>query len=469
MAVASPSRLDPSEIPELVAKLRAVFDTGVTRPLAWRRQQLEAMRTMLEEREDLFLAALEADLGKPAIEAWAADIGFVINDVEHALKHLDSWTKPKKVRTPLTSLPGKSSIHHEPLGVVLIIGPWNYPVQLVLAPLVGAIAAGNAIVVKPSEVAAATSRALAETVPSYLDSDAIVIVEGAVPETTALLAERWDHIFYTGNGNIGRVVLEAAAKHLTPVTLELGGKSPAIVDRDANLDVTAHRIAWGKFMNAGQTCIAPDYLLVHSAVEGQLLDKMEQAIRDYYGADPRQSADYGRVINERHFDRLTSMLDEEPADRVVIGGETDRESCYIAPTIVRDVDVASKLMQDEIFGPILPVLSVPDAGAAIDFVNARDKPLALYVFSENDELVEKVVDHTSSGGVCVNATMYQITNPDLPFGGVGPSGMGAYHGRASFETFSHEKSVLKKSTRLDPPVAYPPYTKLKQRIIRRFL
>lgn len=453
----------------LVAKLRATYDSGTTRPLAWRERQLRALRALLVEREDEIAAAVHADLGKSGLEAYMTEVGFLLNEIGHTLKHLGRWTKPERVRTPLSGQPGTSRIHPEPLGVVLVIGPWNYPVQLVIAPLVGALAAGDAVVLKPSELAPATSAFLARAVPEALDGDAVAVVEGGVAETTALLEQRFDHVFYTGNGNVGRVVMRAAAEHLTPVTLELGGKSPAIVDRDANLDVAARRIAWGKFLNAGQTCIAPDYLLVHGGVEGELVDKLTQTVRDFFGDDPRASTDFGRIVNDRHFERLTSLLAREPDDHVVVGGETDAGTRYFAPTIVRDVGVESALMDDEIFGPILPILTVPDVASAIDFVNARDKPLALYVFSEDKDRVDQVVRQTSSGGACVNATLYQVSNPELPFGGVGASGMGAYHGKASFDTFSHHKAVMTKPTRLDPPMAYPPYTKLKERIIRRLL
>ncbi len=463
-STAPPNDLDSAG---LVAKLRAAYDAGITRPLSWRKRQLEGMRRMLVEREAQFLDALASDLGKPTLEGWVTDLGMVISEIDHALKRLDRWTRPVRVRTPMESQPGSSRVHREPLGVVLVIAPWNYPVQLALAPLVGAIAAGNAAVLKPSEVASATSRVLADACRTYLDPDAVVVVEGGVPETTALLEQRWDHIFYTGNGRVGRIVLEAAAKHLTPVTLELGGKSPAIVDREANLVVAARRIAWGKFLNAGQTCIAPDYVLVHGAVEGELVDGIERAVRGFYGDDPRTSPDYARIVDDRHFDRLTGMLAQEPSDRIVIGGDSERSERYLAPTVVRGVGTESPLMADEIFGPILPILTVPDVGSAIDFVNAHDKPLALYVFSENDHRVEQVIRETSSGGACVNATLYQVSNPELPFGGVGPSGMGRYHGKTSFDTFTHEKSVMTRPTRFDPPFGYPPYTKLRERIVRR--
>jgi aldehyde dehydrogenase (NAD+) len=340
-------------------------------------------------------------------------------------------------------------------------------VQLVIGPVIGAIAAGNCVVIKPSEVAARSSAILAELVPKYLDPDAVRVVEGGVPETTALLAERFDHVFYTGNGTVGRIVMEAAAKHLTPVTLELGGKSPCYVDRDVDLDVTARRIAWGKWVNAGQTCVAPDYLLVHEAVADALVEKLRGTLRDFYGDDPKASPSYARIVNERHHRRLLALLGD--GERAVIGGEHDEKERYIAPTVLRDVRPDARVMGDEIFGPILPMLTVKGPDEAIAFVNARPKPLALYVFSRRREVADDVLARTSSGGACVNDCVTHLGVPELPFGGVGASGMGAYHGRASFETFSHKKSVLVKGTSIDPALRYPPYTDDKEKWARRLV
>jgi aldehyde dehydrogenase (NAD+) len=456
----------PLDAPALVAGLRATFASGRTRPVAWRRTQLQALRTLLTEHEDDLLAALASDLGKPRLEAWATDVGFVVNDIDHTLKHLRRWTRPTRVRTPLATKPSRARILPEPLGAVLIIAPWNYPVQLALSPLVGAIAAGNVAVLKPSEVAPATSAVLARLVPQYLDREAFAVVEGAVPETQALLEQRWDHIFYTGNGRVGRVVMQAAAEHLTPVTLELGGKSPAIVDASANLEVAARRIAWGKFLNAGQTCIAPDYVLVARGLEDRFVELVRRCLFDFYGQDPKASSDYARIVNGAHFERLVGLIDSgTPA----VGGEHDAATRYLAPTVLRDVLPESPVMQEEIFGPILPVLPVDDTAQAIAFVNGRDKPLALYVFAGDSKIQQQVLDGTSSGGVCVNATLFHVAAPELPFGGVGESGIGAYHGKASFDVFSHAKSVLKRSTRPDPDLAYPPYTDRKEKLTRRFL
>jgi aldehyde dehydrogenase (NAD+) len=459
-------RTAPGAIPVLVGNLRKAFRTGRTRKKAWRLGQLDRLLAMLSERKHELLAALEADLGKSSFEGWLAEVALMEKEIEHTKKHLSGWMRPQRVRTPLALQPGRCRIESEPLGVVLVIAPWNYPLQLAILPLVGAIAAGNCAIVKPSEVAANTSRVIAELLPKYLDREFFAVVEGGVPETTALLEEQFDHIFYTGNGAIGRVVMAAAARHLTPVTLELGGKSPVIVDAAADLDATARRIVWGKFFNAGQTCVAPDYVLVHRSVEERLVDKLKQCVRDFFGEDPKQSKDYGRIINERHHKRLTALLADGEA---ACGGQSDVATRYLAPTILRKVSPTSKLMAEEIFGPLLPVLPVDSLDQAIEFVNDRPKPLALYVFTENGDAAAKVLTSTSSGGACVNDTMMHLSVPDLPFGGVGESGMGAYHGKTSFDTFSHKKSVLAKSVRLDLPLRYPPYDDAKAQWLKRLM
>jgi aldehyde dehydrogenase (NAD+) len=451
---------------ELVARLRATFASGRTRALAWRKEQLRALLAMLDAREADLLGALAADLAKAPAEAYATEVGFVKNDVHYALAHLDKWSKPERVHAPLATQPARAWIQREPLGVALVIAPWNYPVQLSLAPIVGAIAAGNCAVLKPSEVAPQSSAALARCIGEFLDPDAITVVEGAVEETQALLAQRWDKIFYTGNGRVGRIVMAAAAEHLTPVTLELGGKSPAVVERSANLRVAGRRIAWGKYLNAGQTCIAPEYVLADAAIADAHTREINDAVRAFYGADARLSPDYGRIIDDRHFERLVAFLDD---GTIAFGGAHDASTRYLAPTALRGVADNAPSMTDEIFGPVLPIRTVESIDDAIDFVNDRDKPLALYVFSGEDAVAERVLAETSSGGAAVNATLFQVSAPELPFGGVGGSGMGAYHGRTSFEVFSHAKSVLRRSTRPDPDLAYPPYTTWKERILRKVL
>lgn len=453
---------------DLVSAMRTAYDERVTRPLAWRHEQLDALETMLRDHQDVFAAALATDLGKPPIEAWTTEIGFSLNDIDHQRDHLDEWAAPKKVRTPMLFQPGRSRIVPEPKGVVLIIAPWNYPLQLMIAPMAAAIAAGNAVVAKPSEMSPATSAAMVELCGRYLDPRAIRIVAGGVEASTALLEQRFDHIFFTGGTRVGKVVMRAAAEHLTPVTLELGGKSPAIVAADADIGVTARRIAWGKFTNAGQTCIAPDYLLVDRAVRDRLVDEIASTITEFYGPDPQRSDDYGRIVNAGHHDRLAELLQDDRSGRHRVGGSTDAAARYIAPTVLVDPDPDAPIMQEEIFGPLLPVVAVDSVDDAIAFVNDRPKPLALYVFSSDDDTVDRVVERTSSGGVGINNTLLHIGPPDLPFGGVGPSGMGAYHGRTGFETFSHLRSVYDRSVRVDPPVLYPPVTGLKERVIRMF-
>jgi aldehyde dehydrogenase (NAD+) len=449
-------------------RVRRGFDEGVVRAVGDRETQLRQLRRYLVEREEPITAALRTDLGKSSFEAYSTEIGFTINEIDLALSRIRRWTRTRSTRLPMHLKPGSADLHPEPLGTVLIISPWNYPLQLLLAPLVPALAAGNTVVLKPSEIAPATAAEIADHLPDYLDAGAVQVVTGGVPETTRLLEEPFDHIFYTGNGTVGKVVMRAAAEHLTPVTLELGGKSPTIVASDTRIDVAARRIAWGKFVNAGQTCVAPDYVLVEEDVASQFLTAMEAAIESFYGKDPTRSDDYGRIVSDRHFERLTGLLE---ADRstVAIGGSSDRAERYLSPTVVTDVDLEGPLMGEEIFGPILPVVPVRSIDAAIDFVNARPKPLALYVFTESQAIADKVIAHTSSGGVTVNHTLLHLAVPDFPFGGVGPSGMGSYHGDYGFEVFSHLKPVLRRGTKPDPSLTYPPYGGLKERILRKLL
>ncbi|MDH6456263.1 MULTISPECIES: aldehyde dehydrogenase family protein [unclassified Streptomyces] len=432
----------PEQPADVVARLRATFRSGRTKPVEWRTTQLRRLRELLTEHGTELAAALHADLGKSSTEAFRTEIDFTIREIDHTLDHLTDWLRPEPAPVPAhLGTDASAWTQYDPLGVVLVIAPWNYPAQLLLAPVVGALAAGNAVVAKPSELAPATSAAVARLLPAYLDTDAVAVVEGGIPETTALLAERFDHIFYTGNGTVGRVVLRAAAEHLTPVTLELGGKSPAFVDRDADLTVVADRLARGKFLNAGQTCVAPDYVLTDPETAAALEPLLKNAVETLYGSDPARSGEYGRIINERHFDRLTGLLD---SGRTVVGGASDRTSKYIAPTVLADVDPKSPVMQEEIFGPILPIVTVPGLDEAIDFITDRDKPLALYVFTDSDTTRRRLADETSSGGLGYGLPLAHLTVSDLPFGGVGESGMGNYHGRYSIETFSHRKAILEK-------------------------
>lgn len=456
-------------IPGIVQQAREGFRAGLLRDNEQRVGQLQQLRAMFVEQQERMIDALVADIGKPRIEAYTSEIAFTLNEIDHTLKHLDAWTKPQKVKVPLSFKPGRARIRPEPLGTVCIIAPWNYPIQLLFAPLVPALAAGNTAVLKPSEVTPTVSALLEELVPQYFDDRIVSVVTGAVDETTALLEEQFDHIFYTGNGKVGRIVMHAAAEHLTPVTLELGGKSPAIVAADANIEVAARRIAWAKFLNAGQTCVAPDYVLVEDSVEDELLSALAAAVTKFYGDDPRQSSDYARIVNERHHDRLTALLDAGGFEATVTGGTGDRESRYLAPTVLAGVKPDAAVMDDEIFGPILPVLPVGDIDEAIRMVNDRSKPLALYAFSASNAVLDHVVANTSAGGVTLNHAIMHLAVPDLPFGGVGESGMGAYHGKAGFDVFTHHKPVLEKPVRPDPALMYPPYTNTKKKLIKKFL
>ncbi|MEQ9320486.1 MAG: aldehyde dehydrogenase family protein [Polyangiaceae bacterium] len=462
----SAARSDDFGASALVAELRRSFEAGRTKSYAWRVEQLKGLKRMLSEREADILEALAADVGKPRLEGYSTEVAYTMGETVQALKSLRDWMQPERVSTPLVVQPGQSHIHKDPLGVVLIISPWNYPFQLCVGPLIGALAAGNCAVVKPSEVTPETSALLAQLLPQYLDPSCVKVFEGGVPETTAILEQRFDHIFYTGNGKVGRIVMAAAAKHLTPVTLELGGKSPCIVDAEANLDVAVKRIAWGKWSNAGQTCVAPDYVLVHRDVHDAFIRKLCDTVRDFWGDDPQQSKDYGRVVNARHHQRLMKLMD---SGDIAVGGRADEADRFIAPTVLTNVSPDSPVMAEEIFGPLLPVLKVDDVDDAIRFVNERDKPLALYVFSENETVGREVMARTSSGGAAINHTWMHLAVHDLPFGGVGESGMGAYHGKASFEVFTHHKSVLTKPTKMDPPLMYPPDTPFKEAVIKKLL
>jgi aldehyde dehydrogenase (NAD+) len=425
-----------------------------------------------DEREAEIKQALFQDLGKPSMEAFIAEIAITKKEIAYACKNLNSWMQPVSVSTLFVAKPGSSHIQSEPLGVVLIISPWNYPVQLALGPLVGAIAAGNCAVIKPSEFAPATSKLLATLLPQYIDKACVQIVEGAIEESTALLDERFDHIFFTGSHAVGKIVMAAAAKHVTPVTLELGGKSPCIVDRDSNIQAAAERILWGKFSNAGQTCIAPDYLLVHEEIEEKLLHQMKKQLRTFYSDEPKKSKDYGRIVNKAHYQRLMNLINQSGS--VFVGGEGDEDERYIAPTILHNVSADAPIMNEnmEIFGPILPVLKIKSMEDAVHFINQRPKPLTLYLFSDDKKVQTYVEENTSSGSLVINHTLLQVGIPALPFGGVGSSGMGSYHGKQSFDTLSHRKSVFIKPNAglIDPTkMLYPPYNETQKSILTKIL
>lgn len=443
----------PSAPHDLIQRQRAFFQSGATRPLEFRRAQLQKLRDALEAGEAALLGALHADLRKPAAEAYLGEVGFVLSEIRHTLRHLPTWMKPQPRRVPLLAWPGQGFIHPEPFGVALIIGPWNYPLQLLLLPLVGAVAAGNCAVLKPSELAPHTAAAVAKLLREVFAEDYIAVCEGEREVAEALLRERFDKIFFTGSTKIGRSVMAAAAQHLTPVTLELGGKCPCIVCADAPLEVTARRIAWGKFMNAGQTCVAPDFVLVDRRIREELVRSLLQAIREFYGENPQQSPDYGRIINRRHFDRLTSLLG---AGCVAHGGQHDAQDLYLAPTLLTDVPPESSVMQEEIFGPILPVLVFDQLADALALLRDRPTPLALYLFTQDRAAQERVLAEARSGGVCFNDTVVHILGKQLPFGGLGESGLGTYHGKASFDCFTHYRPAVRRSFRFDAKLRYPP-------------
>jgi len=433
--------------------LRSAFDAGKTRSYEWRQRQLTAILKFLYKERSTVQSALHADLGKSRSDA-DAEAMTVALEVITAKRRLKGWMRDRKVGTPLMLAPASSYVRREPLGVVLIFGAWNYPLHISLIPLVGALAAGNAVVLKPSELAPATSELLATKLTTYVDGEAVRVVEGGADVAEELLRLRFDHIFYTGNGVVASRVMKAAADHLTPVTLELGGKSPAIVDKTADIAVTARRLAFAKWTNAGQTCVAPDYVLVDKSVESDLVRALQQNITDFYGPDPKAGRGFARIVNERHVTRLLSLMQ---SGTIVTGGEVDLAERYVAPTIMTEVSGEEPVMREEIFGPIFPILSVSSIHEAIAFVNERPKPLALYVFTKDRSAERAILDGTSSGGVCVNHAGLHLLNPKLPFGGIGESGMGAYHGEASFDTFSQRRSVLKKPFFFDPSFLYPKF------------
>lgn len=448
-----------------IEDLRVTYASGLTRPREWRLQQLQQLALMLEKHESELLQALESDLGKSAAEGWLTELGFLKSDIGYTSKQLRKWMRPRRVSQPLLAWPGRSQVYPEPLGVVLIIGAWNYPVQLLLSPLVAALAAGNCAVLKPSEHAPATADVLARLIPDYISPEAVTVVTGGADVAEQLLKQRFDHILYTGGGRVGRIVMKAAAEHLTPVTLELGGKSPAVVLSDADLKVSARRIAWGKWLNAGQTCIAPDYVLVDERVQEEFIGELKKALESFFGEDAELADDYGRIVNEDHCQRLIKYLDH---GTIAYGGNYDAALFYIEPTILTDVDADSPVMQEEIFGPLLPVLPVRNLTEAIQFIRERDKPLALYGFSRSERALKQLTEQTHAGNQCNNDTLMFMLNPELPFGGVGPSGMGRYHGRYGFDTFSHQKAVMSRPFWMDPSFRYPPYTSFKQKLMRWF-
>lgn len=455
------------ELEMIMNKQKQYYASGVTRTISFRKMMLEKLQKAIQRHEKEISEALHKDLHKHPMEAYVAEIGFVLSSISHMMNNLDEWSAPEKAKTPLHLQPATSFIVKEPYGTVLIIGPFNYPFQLLLDPLVGAIAGGNCTVLKPSEDAAHTAAVVDKIIKSVFPAEYVSVVHGHKEETQLLLDAPFDYVFFTGSAKVGKIVMKACAERLTPLTLELGGKSPAVVDHTADIKKAAEKIVWGKYMNAGQTCVAPDYVLADAAIYDELLAEMKSTIHRFYGKDAQQSPDYGRIIADRHFDRLAKILEQDQA-YIVEGGNTDAEDKYIEPTILALTDWNSASMQDELFGPILPVLPYDNLGVAIHQISALPKPLAAYFFTENDEAADYFIEALPFGGGCINDTVSHVANIHLPFGGVGPSGMNQYHGKASFETFTHSKSMMKKSTAVSVPLAFPPY-KGKFSLVKRFI
>ncbi|HCU7416831.1 TPA: aldehyde dehydrogenase [Staphylococcus aureus] len=445
---------------------KAFFNTQQTKDISFRKEQLKKLSKAIKSYESDILEALYTDLGKNKVEAYATEIGITLKSIKNARKELKNWTKTKNVDTPLYLFPTKSYIKKEPYGTVLIIAPFNYPFQLVFEPLIGAIAAGNTAIIKPSELTPNVARVIKRLINETFDANYIEVIEGGIEETQTLIHLPFDYVFFTGSENVGKIVYQAASENLVPVTLEMGGKSPVIVDETANIKVASERICFGKFTNAGQTCVAPDYILVHESVKDDLITALSKTLREFYGQNIQQSPDYGRIVNLKHYHRLTSLLNSEQMN-IVFGGHSDEDERYIEPTLLDHVTSDSAIMQEEIFGPILPILTYQSLDEAIAFIHQRPKPLSLYLFSEDENATQCVINELSFGGGAINDTLMHLANPKLPFGGVGASGMGRYHGKYSFDTFTHEKSYIFKSTRLESGVHLPPY-KGKFKYIKAF-
>ncbi|MEK4003853.1 aldehyde dehydrogenase [Paenibacillus sp. FSL H3-0333] len=455
------------QIDRLLAEHRQWFASGVTRTPGFRLEQLQKLKDAISRNEARIIAALNQDLHKSEFEAYATEIGFTLDSIGYMMKHLRRWMKPVKVGSPLHLFPARSRIIAEPYGTVLIIGPFNYPFQLLIEPLIGAIAAGNCAVLKPSESTPATSAVIEDMIRETFDPAYIRVVQGEKETTNLLIHAAFDYIFFTGSVPVGRIVMEAAAKNLVPVTLELGGKSPVIVDRSADLETAAKRIVWGKLINVGQTCIAPDYLLVHREVAAELIERMKRCVTDFYGTDIRQNTDYGRIVNERQLRRIGEIL-ERDRDKLILGGTVIPGELYIEPSLIYPAAWSDASMEDEIFGPVLPIMEYTRLEEAIQSINARPKPLALYLFTRDKQVEQQVMTEVSFGGGCINDTISHVASTRLPFGGVGNSGIGGYHGKYSFDLFSHHKSIVKRGTRLDLGIVYPPYGS-KVKLARKLL
>ena len=448
---------------DVLRQQKEYFESGATRSYAFRVEQLERLRRAIKKYEPRIMEAGFQDLRKNQAETFLTEIGFLYNEIRDTKRHLKDWMRDEKVATPLLLMPARSRIISEPLGQVLIISPWNYPFQLLMSPVISAIAAGNTLVLKPSEVAPQMARVIADLVRETFEERYVACFCGGVAVSQGLLEFAWDHIFFTGSTAVGKVVAAAAAKHLSPVTLELGGKSPAIVDESADIKIAARRIAWGKFINAGQTCIAPDYVLVAESRREELVAALAEVVREFYGDHPQHSTEFGRIINERHFDRLQRLLD---SGRAAVGGDCDRRDLYIAPTVLVEVSLEAPVMQEEIFGPILPVLSYQRTEDACKMIRRLPRPLALYLFSEDDANIATLTRDLSFGGGAVNDTVMHFLNAEMPFGGVGLSGLGSCHGKFGFDRFSHKKSLLLNTSKIDLPARYPPFSNWKNKLMR---
>jgi len=450
-----------------INRQREYFLSGATLPYTFRVKQLQTLYNTIKKREDLILTALHQDLGKSAFESYATEISMVYAEITQALKRLKRWMRDEKTPTPIMSVGAKSRIHRQPLGVNLIMSPWNYPFQLTMTPLVAAMAAGNCVVLKPSRYAKHTAKALEEIVTEAFGTEYIALFQGGKAVNTELLAIRFDHIFFTGSVRVGKIVMEAAAKHLTPVTLELGGKSPCVVEQTADLEKTAQRIIWGKALNAGQTCVAPDYVLVQSSVKQELISALQRAVKKFFGENMLECGDYGKIIHEKAFDRLRAIIKTEQ-ERIIFGGSCDREKLKIELTLLDEPALDSEVMREEIFGPLLPIIAFDNFVEAVKIIRNKEKPLALYLFTKDKKLEDWVVKNLHYGGGCINDTVMHVANYHLPFGGVGASGIGAYHGKKGFDTFSHAKSILRQTFAFEVPIRYTPY-KNKLRLLRRIL
>ena len=450
-------------IESILEKQKEFFDSNTTKDVQFRIENLNKMKEIIEANEKNIMEALNKDLGKSEFEAYSTEVGITLSEMNYVINNLKKWAKPKKVKTPITDFKSTSYICPEPYGETLIISPWNYPFQLTFAPLVGSIAAGNTVIVKPSSTSQFTTEIIEKIINENFDPRYIHVISGE--NSRSLIDRNFDYVFYTGSPSIGRTIMEKASKNLTPVTLELGGKSPCIVDSAGDIKLFAKRIVWGKFLNAGQTCVAPDYLLVHKGVKNELISHMITYIKEFYTENPIDCPDFGRIINTKQFDRLVSLMKNE---NILYGGNYNRESLYISPTLIDDVDWNSPIMKDEIFGPLFPIMEYQSLDEVIKTINSHPKPLALYFFSANKANQDKIVSCTSFGGGCINDTIMHLTSPHLPFGGVGMSGIGSYHGKKSFDTFTHYKSILKRSNIIDINFRYPPY-KDKLNLVKKLL